>query len=69
MPKPIFALNGANLSCARVREPAIHCARVRDDVRHRRKGLRPSPYIHPAYYLQGLLVDCLQGARTRASKG
>jgi hypothetical protein len=69
MPKPIFALNGANLSCARVHEPAIHCAGVRDDVRHRHEALPPRPYIHPAYYSQGLLVDCLQGARTRASKG
>jgi hypothetical protein len=68
MPKPIFALNGANLSRARVREPAIHGARALDDVRHRLKALPPHPYVHPAYSL-GLLVDCLQEARTRASKG
>ena len=68
MPKPIFALNGANANLAGEREPAIHGAETLDDMRRRLKAQRPRPDVHPANS-EGLLVDCLQEARARASKG
>jgi 3-dehydroquinate dehydratase-2 len=71
MPKPIFALNRANLNLAGVREPAIHGAGTLDDMCRRREtraqslgleaGFRP---INP----DGPLVDWIPRARARATK-